>query len=218
MIGTAKKENMVRGYGRLCGRSRSVAVRWTECEVALEKPTGASVSTMVDQPPKTLKDLVDHVGRYPEDAFLFVREGLSHAAENVHGPETDAHRHLQHFLLQNNLDWPDLITQYHSGTLPEAILDAIDAAGGVDKLDRHINGRDLCWGLRDYALKRWGMMARVVLESWNIRSTSDFGRIVFGFIDLDMMRRQEDDRIDDFADVYSFKEAFDGVGIIGKDD
>lgn len=164
---------------------------------------------MVNEPSRTLRDLVDHVGRYPEDAFLFVREGLSHTADQIHGPETEAHRQLHQYLLRNDLDWSDVIAQYHAGELPDTVVDTIDAAGGCDRLDRHVNGRELCWGLRDYAAKRWGMMARVVLESWNVRCTKDFGRIVFGFIDLDMMRRQSDDSLEDFNEVYNFTEALD---------
>lgn len=164
---------------------------------------------MVDVNAKTLQDLIQHVGRYPEEAFLFIREGLSYAADRIHGPETEAHRALQHYLAKHDLDWDDLIARYHTGELPEPVVQAIEAAGGCDKLNRHISGRELCWAIRDYALKRWGILARTVLESWNIRSTADFGRIVFGFIDLDMMRKQDGDSIDDFNDAYSFDEAFD---------
>lgn len=173
---------------------------------------------MVDAPSKSLESLVEHVGRYPAEAFLFLREGLGYAAERVHGPETDAHRLLYQYLTESNVDWSDLVAQYHTGLLPEPVAQAIEAAGGCDKLNRHISGRDLCWGLREFALKRWGMLARVVLESWNIKSTADFGRIVFGFIDLDMMRKQPEDRVEDFDDVYDFREAFDRTfGDDGKD-
>ena len=164
---------------------------------------------MVDQPSPTLQDLVKHLGRFPEEAFLFAREGLGFAADQIHGPETEAHRALQQHLMQNELDWNDLIADYHTGELSEAVMAAIDAAGGCDKLNRHVSGRELCWGLRDYALKRWGILARVVLESWNIKGTDDFGRIVFGFIDFDMMRSQDGDSLDDFKEVYDFIEAFD---------
>ncbi len=163
---------------------------------------------MVDQPIKTLHDLVKHVGRYPEDAFLFVREGLSFASERLHGPENDAHRSLQRLLLEKELDWSDLVAMYHTQELPPPILEAIEHAGGVDQLNRHISGRDLCWALRDFALERWGMLAPIVLDSWNIRTTSDFGAIVFGFIDFDLMRKQEGDSLEDFEDVYRFDEAF----------
>ena len=163
---------------------------------------------MVDQPARTLQDLVKHVGRYPEDAFLFVREGLSFASERVHGEETDAHRQLQRYLLEQDLDWADLAALYHTGQLPAPLVEAVDEAGGIEKLNRHVSGRDLCWALRDFALQRWGLLAPVVLESWNIRRTRDFGQIVFGFIDFDLMRKQDGDSIDDFEEVYTFEEAF----------
>ena len=164
---------------------------------------------MVDQTGPTLQDLVSHVGKYPESAFLFVREGLSFAADQVHGEETEPHRALQHFLLQHDIDWSDLVGKYHAGELPESVIEAIDAAGGCENLNRHVGGRELCWALRDFALLRWGLLARVVLESWRIRSSHDFGRIVFGFIDFDMMRKQDDDTIEDFSEVYGFDSAFD---------
>ncbi len=173
---------------------------------------------MVEDSGTTLRDLVRHVGRYPEPAFLFVREGLSFAADKVHGEETEAHRDLQQFLAMNDLDWSDVAAQYYSGSLPEAIGEAIEAAGGVEKLNRHIAGGELCWGLRDYALRRWGMLARTVLESWKVRSTDDFGRIVFGFIDFNMMQQQPEDRQDDFKEVYSFDKAFDDPFRLDKAD
>ena len=163
---------------------------------------------MVDQPARTLEELVRHVGRYPEEAFIFLREGLSFAADQIHGSETNAHRALQHYLAQNELDWNDLIGDYHTGDLPASVMEAIDLAGGCEKLNRHVSGRELCWALRDYAQDRWGLMAKVVLDSWRIRGTLDFGRIVFGFIDFDMMRKQDNDTLTDFEDVYRFDDAF----------
>jgi uncharacterized repeat protein (TIGR04138 family) len=173
---------------------------------------------MVDQPAFTLQDIVKHVGRYPEDAFLFVREGLGVASEHVHGAETEAHRRLQKLLLAQDLDWSDLAAMYHNQQLPEPVVKAIEEAGGVDNLNRHVSGRELCWALRDFALDRWGQLAPLVLGSWNIRRTLDFGRIVFGFIDFDLMRKQDNDRLEDFEDVYNFEEAFVDVPIEPKGD
>lgn len=164
---------------------------------------------MVEEPAKTLRDIVDHVGRYPEEAFLFVRDGLAFAAEHLHGPESDAHAALQEYLAEHELDWDDLIARYHTDDLPDGVVEAIDAVGGCDKLNRHVSGREFCWALRDYALKRWGLLAQTVLENWRINDTSDFGRIVFGFIDLDMMRRESNDRVEDFENVYDFDEVFE---------
>ena len=72
----------------------------------------------------------------------------------------------------------------------------------------HVSGRQLALGLRDYAIKRYGLMARRVLEHWNIYRTDDFGRIVFRMIDSDLLARQDNDQIEDFFSVFSFDEAF----------
>ena len=77
------------------------------------------------------------------------------------------------------------------------------------KASRHVSGQQLCQGLREYALARWGMMARAVLARWGITSTIDFGKIVYALIDARYMSRTEQDSIEDFRDVYDFKAAFD---------
>jgi uncharacterized repeat protein (TIGR04138 family) len=77
------------------------------------------------------------------------------------------------------------------------------------KASRHVSGRDLCDGLREYALSKWGLMARTVLGRWNIRKTYDFGRIVFAMVDNGLMQKTDDDSIEDFRDVFDFKTAFD---------
>jgi uncharacterized repeat protein (TIGR04138 family) len=74
---------------------------------------------------------------------------------------------------------------------------------------RHISGQQLCEGLREYALMKWGLLARTVLRRWNINNTLDFGRIVFGMIDNGLMQKTEDDTIDDFRNVFDFKSAFE---------
>ncbi|MDG2422903.1 MAG: hypothetical protein P8M22_02870 [Phycisphaerales bacterium] len=75
-------------------------------------------------------------------------------------------------------------------------------------LDRHVTGQELCLGLKNYAVDQWGMMAPVVLECWGIRSSEDFGRIVFAMIDAGLMSRRPDDAPEDFRGVFDFREAF----------
>jgi len=73
---------------------------------------------------------------------------------------------------------------------------------------RHVTGQQLCLGLRDYAIRRYGRLARTVLSHWQINQTEDFGRIVFAMIDAGLMSKSDHDNIDDFIDVYEFEEAF----------
>lgn len=74
---------------------------------------------------------------------------------------------------------------------------------------RHVTGQQLCVGLRDLAISKWGMLAGTVLRRWNITSTLDFGHIIFALVDNHLMQKQPTDRLEDFVDVYDFQEAFD---------
>ena len=72
----------------------------------------------------------------------------------------------------------------------------------------HVGGQDLCEGLLKLAVKKWGRLAMMVLNNWNIKTTRDFGEIVFLMIKHDWMSAQPTDSIDDFNDVYDFKTIF----------
>ena len=74
---------------------------------------------------------------------------------------------------------------------------------------RHITGRELAGACRDLALERYGVMARLVLEHWGIRSSADIGDVVFTLVDLGLLISQPTDRREEFADVFDFDEAFD---------
>ncbi|MEM1356461.1 MAG: Minf_1886 family protein [Planctomycetota bacterium] len=73
---------------------------------------------------------------------------------------------------------------------------------------RHVNGQDLCRGLRDFAIKEYGMLARTVLRRWNITACRDFGEIVFAMVDGGLMRKTDNDSIRDFHGVFEFSTAF----------
>lgn len=78
---------------------------------------------------------------------------------------------------------------------------------------RHVSGQELCIGLRDYAIKEYGRLARVVLEHWGIRRTDDFGRIVFAMVEVGKMRKTDADSMEDFRCIFEFDEAFGAVEI-----
>ncbi len=73
---------------------------------------------------------------------------------------------------------------------------------------RHVSGETLCEGLKKLALERWGRLAMLVLNSWGVKTTRDFGEIVFSLIKHKWMSAQPTDSIDDFNDVYDFKTTF----------
>ena len=74
---------------------------------------------------------------------------------------------------------------------------------------RHITGHELAEGCRDLALERFGVMSKLVLEHWGIRSTTDIGNIVFALVDLGMLLSQPNDSIADFEGVFDFNQAFE---------
>jgi len=72
----------------------------------------------------------------------------------------------------------------------------------------HITGDVLCDGLRKLAVEKWGRLAMLVLNSRGIKTTRDFGEIVYLMISNNWMSAQPTDSIDDFNDVYDFKTVF----------
>ena len=78
----------------------------------------------------------------------------------------------------------------------------------LPEMERHVSGQQLCLGLRDFAIRRYGMLAPIVLDHWRVRRTEDFGRIVFAMIDAGLMTDTPDDSMDDFRGVFDFGEAF----------
>lgn len=75
--------------------------------------------------------------------------------------------------------------------------------------ERHLTGQQLCEASREYALEQFGMMARVVLNTWGINSTSDLGEIVYNMIGAKLMKKSPVDRREDFNDVFDFSIAFE---------
>ncbi len=74
--------------------------------------------------------------------------------------------------------------------------------------ERHISGQQLCLGLRDLAITKYGLLAPIVFEHWQVRRTCDFGRIVFAMIDAGLMTKTSSDSMEDFQAVFDFDEAF----------
>jgi uncharacterized repeat protein (TIGR04138 family) len=89
------------------------------------------------------------------------------------------------------------------------VLEALHSV--IRSLDapRHISGRELTEGIREVAIGRYGRLARTVLEHWGIHETGDVGRVVFALVEQGILIRQEEDRPEDFVDLFDFEEAFD---------
>lgn len=83
-----------------------------------------------------------------------------------------------------------------------------DSVDSLANVENHLTGQELSEGIRQYAINQYGYMAKSVLNSWGIHSTSDFGNIVYNMIDIGLMKKSDQDRREHFDDVFDFQEAF----------
>ena len=72
----------------------------------------------------------------------------------------------------------------------------------------HVTGQQLCDGLAGLATERWGRLAKTVLNHWGIKTTRDFGEIVYLMIENNLMSKKPEDSIEDFMGVYDFEDRF----------
>ena len=94
------------------------------------------------------------------------------------------------------------------------VLDALDFTMshlGREQMtgeERHVGGKELLAGIKDYAADQFGPMAALVFERWGVRSPADFGEIVFNLIDAELLSRRPSDSRLDFVDGIDFRETF----------
>jgi uncharacterized repeat protein (TIGR04138 family) len=94
------------------------------------------------------------------------------------------------------------------------VLDALDwtmSELGREQMvgeERHVGGRELLLGIKEYASLQFGPMAALVFDRWGVRRSSDFGEIVFNLIDAELLSRRPSDSRLDFVDGIDFRETF----------
>ena len=116
-----------------------------------------------------------------------------------------------YLFVQRGLDFT--VTRLHGET------DQLDPFEAEElEASRHVSGQDLCRGLRDFAIKEYGLLSRTVLRRWAIHASRDFGEIVYAMVDGGLMRKTDDDSIHDFDNVFEFASAFEPELMLGKKD
>jgi len=94
------------------------------------------------------------------------------------------------------------------------VLDALDytiSHLGRDQLtgeERHVGGRELLLGIKEFASDQYGPMAPLVFERWGVRGSEDFGEIVFNLIDAELLSRRPTDSRLDFVQSFDFHSVF----------
>ena len=95
------------------------------------------------------------------------------------------------------------------------VFEGLESALAKLPARRHVTPRELADGVRECAVREWGLLARTVLESWNVRSTADIGDIVFNLIERKLLVAGAEDNRTQFEDVFDFQEAFDRTFLDG---
>jgi len=88
------------------------------------------------------------------------------------------------------------------------VLAAVEATVTSLPERRHISGGELLEGIRDFALSRYGPMAKTVFDHWGVTRTEDFGAIVFRLVSAGLLSKTPEDSMKDFEGVYDFKSVF----------
>ena len=136
-------------------------------------------------PDHPIAKLLKQDRRFTFDAYLFVFEALRYAQDELGlGSEvpTEAEQHDP----------------------PSPGHEAPRSRRASKRTPRHLTGQELCEAIRQFALQQYGYLAKYVFNQWGVKSTSDFGEIVFNLIEIGEMRKTPDDRRDDFDDVFDF--------------
>lgn len=110
------------------------------------------------------------------------------------------------------LDQVEKIYQQDSRYKPESYEFVMQALFFTQKqLNRkgHVSAPELLDGIKEFALEQFGPMSHTVLEHWGIKSTDDLGNMVFNMVQNGLLRKTEDDNLEDFKGAYDLKQEFD---------
>ena len=95
--------------------------------------------------------------------------------------------------------------------LYESLEQALILAGRAhaEGVDRHVTGREVLLGMRACATLQFGPLAAHVWRSWGVKESLDWGHIVFLLVEHKLLKRQEGDKLEDFAENFDFDEVFE---------
>ena len=72
---------------------------------------------------------------------------------------------------------------------------------------RHVSGKELLEGIKEYALDEFGPLTFTVFAEWGVHATEDFGEIVFNLVEAGRLGKTESDSREDFKACFDFEEA-----------
>ena len=88
------------------------------------------------------------------------------------------------------------------------VMEALAYTQKKFKAQRHVSAQEILDGMKELLLVQYGPMAIAVLEYWGIKTTEDFGNIIFNLIECKILSKTEEDNFERFRNGYDFQEVF----------
>ena len=90
----------------------------------------------------------------------------------------------------------------------EFIVEALSFTQKKFRRPKHVTGKELLEGLRELLIDKFGPMTLSVLDHWGIKTTEDFGHIVFNLVNQKILSKTDEDTLEHFKDAYDLKKVF----------
>ena len=90
----------------------------------------------------------------------------------------------------------------------EFVMEALSYTQKRFRRIKHVTGIELLEGMKELLIHQYGPMALTVLRHWGIRSTEDFGHIVFNLVENKVLSKSDEDNIEHFRNGFDFREVF----------
>ena len=88
------------------------------------------------------------------------------------------------------------------------LLEALAYTQKRFKVDHHVTSQELLKGIQHLLLRQFGAMTLSVLNHWGIKSTEDFGCIVFNLVEKGVLSKTKEDDIAHFKNAFDFEQVF----------
>jgi uncharacterized repeat protein (TIGR04138 family) len=112
---------------------------------------------------------------------------------------------------QTFLEQVERITTVDERYRPDAYAFMMEALSFTQRRfnrDRHVTGEELLAGIKEFAVRKFGPFATMIFERWGVRSTEDFGHIVFNLIKHELLSKQDQDTFESFCNGYDLDDEF----------
>ena len=109
------------------------------------------------------------------------------------------------------LEQLERITTVDERYRPDAYAFVMEALSFTQKRfnrELHVTGEELLAGIKEFAVRKFGPFATMIFERWGVRSTEDFGYIVFNLVEHGLLSKQDEDSFDSFRNGYDLQETF----------